>query len=282
MSILNEIVMRGVLLVSNKWLADEYRLKLRNNLRMVKKMDYKRHDVYLCVDTKYENDWRVNSCALEPETIEWIERYVKPNDILFDVGANVGAYSLVAAKYTGGQAKIYAIEPAFTTFAQLTRNMLLNECSDCIVPLQIALFEETKIDYFYYSDIAAGYSLHSFGSNVDFKGNEFKPASKQAVIGYKMDDFVRMFGTGVPTHVKLDVDGKELEILRGSEQTLADQRLKTLLIEINENLSTTSELLGLIEEAGLRLHSKHRQMDGADSGPFSGMVNCIFVREGEV
>ena len=102
---------------------------------LVGKLDYKPHDIWLNIQSRGEFVTRLTSCAKEPETVAWIEELVRPGDVMFDIGANVGAYSLVASKATQGEASIYAFEPAFTNYPQLCRNIMLNECSNSIVPL---------------------------------------------------------------------------------------------------------------------------------------------------
>ena len=47
----------------------------------------------------------------EPDTVEWINRYVKPGDVFYDIGANLGLYSILAAKLLQGRGKVYRFEP---------------------------------------------------------------------------------------------------------------------------------------------------------------------------
>src|SRR5688572_14716010 len=62
-----------------------------------RRLDYDRADIYLRVTSKVEG-FRIHACAKEPFTIEWIHGQLRAGDVLYDIGANVGAYSLVAAK----------------------------------------------------------------------------------------------------------------------------------------------------------------------------------------
>ena len=68
--------------------------------------------------------------AEEPFTADWIERSIKPGDVLYDVGANVGPYSLIAAKATSNGARIFAFEPSAPSFHGLSRNILINDCRE--------------------------------------------------------------------------------------------------------------------------------------------------------
>ena len=75
----------------------------------------------------------------EPETVEWISTF-NSQETLFDLGANVGVYSLLAAK---AGVKVVAFEPEPQNFSVLTMNIYLNELSDLIVPLNIAISDRT-------------------------------------------------------------------------------------------------------------------------------------------
>ena len=64
----------------------------------------------------------------EPWTVHWLERIVAPGDVLYDVGANIGAFSLVAANAHDQAVRVFAFEPSFVTYAALCRNVLENTC----------------------------------------------------------------------------------------------------------------------------------------------------------
>ena len=261
-----------------KLLPVPLRIALRNEMGVIRKLDYERHAIYLHVDSRVEYQVRINSGQREPETIAWIDNSAREGDVLFDIGANVGAYALVAAKSANGKIKVYAFEPAFPTFHQLSRNILLNCCYANVIPLQVALSDTTRLDWFNYSNLSPGKALHSFGSNVDQKGQTFEPILKASVLGFRLDDLVRYFGIEVPNLVKLDVDGAELSILRGATQTLADRALRTILVEMEEDSSEELEIVELLNENGFELKTKHRYVHGQVSGRFSKSYNYIFVR----
>src|SRR5206468_150350 len=67
----------------------------------------------------------------EPETIEWVRRRLGKGDVLFDVGANIGLYSLFAAKLEPS-CRVVAFEPESNNFSSLCRNVLLNRLDNVI------------------------------------------------------------------------------------------------------------------------------------------------------
>lgn len=266
----------------NKFVPDRFVLNLKNHLNLVRRMDYSRHDIYLSVDTSIEYEIRLHSAKKEPETVAWIEELLGQGDVMYDIGANVGAYSLIASKFTDGLARIYAFEPAFTTFPNLCRNILLNRCAGSVIPLNLALSESTRIDNFNYLDLDSGSSCHAYGTNVLFSGESFEPMFTQPIISYTVDDLVETFGLEVPSLIKIDVDGNEPAILTGAMQTLRRKELRSVLVEVNEKLpENTSSIVDVLTASGLELRSRHRNQwdDDSENTPFSMSCNYIFVRK---
>ena len=250
--------------------SDESLLNLRNSIEIKRRMDYAPHDIYLHVDSLIELETRLHSCAKEPDTVEWIETFMKPGDTFYDIGANVGAYSLIAAKAFQGAVKVFAFEPAFLNFTQLCRNVFFNDCGDTITPLSIALSEKTSLDSFNYHDLVPGGALHTLGEAIDYKGDRFKPIFKQAMLSFTTDDLIAQFGLPTPTHIKIDVDGIELGILKGAGRTLADNTLRSIVVELEAGPGE-EEISSLLFAKGFRLHARHGRRT-------PGMFNCIFVR----
>lgn len=230
-------------------------LRIREGATVVRLVDYERYPIYMCVDSWIENDVRLHSCKKEPGTVEWIESWFKPGDVFYDIGANVGAYSLIAFRFLRGKIKIYAFEPGFVTFPQLCRNIYLNGAAEVIVPFQVALSDQTSIAAFHYQNLVPGGALHALGAPVDQDGRRFQPVFTLPTLSYRLDDFVRQFGLPMPNHIKIDVDGTEYQILKGSEEILALPELRSILLEANEEREGADEIVRLLEENGLALHS---------------------------
>jgi FkbM family methyltransferase len=242
---------------------------LQEQLVLTERLDYPRHEIRLTITSRAEHAYRRHSCAREPETVAWIERELRAGDVMFDVGANVGAYSLVAAKATGGAARVFAFEPAFATFAALCRNVALNACDGVVVPLHLALSDETTLGEFAYTDLASGASLHAYAGHVHPKLAAFRPVLRQPVLSYRIDDLVRAWPIPVPALVKIDVDGAELAVLHGAAETLRDARLRTLSVEIEPESKDGPAIEAFLAERGFA-----RRDAGADR------PNAIFARSG--
>ena len=121
---------RGAELVAK--LVEQMQLKAAglfvDQLTPVRELDYARHRIELLVSSPAIGR-RLASVQKEPFTVDWIERSIKPGDVLYDVGANVGPYSLISAKATSNGARIFAFEPSAPSFHDLSRNILINDCA---------------------------------------------------------------------------------------------------------------------------------------------------------
>ncbi|MBK9781453.1 MAG: FkbM family methyltransferase [Anaerolineales bacterium] len=267
-------IVASLILALLRLLPKRLLVEVKERLSITVKMDYARSDIYLYSDSVTEYVVRTNSSRKEPETVQWIETYVKPGDIFFDIGANTGSYSFIADCHTRGLAKIYSFEPSFSTYAQLVRNVNLNSCQERIVPLCIALSDETYLGVLNYSSLAPGAALHALGLPINNLGEAFKPVFKQPVISYRIDDFIKMFRMSPPTHIKLDVDGIELKVLKGAVETLQYPGLRSVLVEIEPSLETSEQIVGF-----LGLYGFHTHIIKSHGRSESSTCNYIFTRD---
>lgn len=218
--------------------------------------------------------WRLETYfSKEPETIEWIDTF-KSDEVFFDIGANIGLYSIYAAKRG---IKVTAFEPESQNFALLNKNVYLNKLQDRITCLNLALSQKDSLDYLYIPIFQTGGAINCFGKTCDFNGRNFDPTFKQGTISYSLDSFLSHYKNYFPTHIKIDVDGIEPEIIKGAENILGDKRLKSLLIEINESLPQDLELIEIIQSKGLAfIHKKHAEM--FQEGEYCKIFNYLFFR----
>jgi FkbM family methyltransferase len=214
------------------------------------RLDYPGTDIYLRVTSKPAR-MRLRACAKEPFTIDWIHEWIKPDDVFYDVGCNIGVYSLVAAKQTGGGARVFSFDPSYWNIASLTSNVLLNDVADRVTPLPVALTDRTGLSVFSLRSMEPGSARHTLG---DEPSEEGPPVYRQPVLTYRLDDLIDEMGLPLPNHIKLDVDGGELAVLDGAARALASPQLRTLLIEVGTALS--GDITDALARHGLHLHAK--------------------------
>lgn len=214
------------------------------------RLDFPDAPILMSVSSKAEKV-RLRACAKEPWTVDWIRQTVRPGDVLYDIGANVGSYSLIAAMKPEGGARVVAFEASYPNISSLCANIVLNGVADRIVPLPVALSNANSLTRFQLLEMAPGAARHTLGDGESAEGPTFYA---QPVLTFRLDDLIDHAGLPVPNHIKLDVDGGELAVLGGAVRTLRTPSLRSVLIEVSTELS--AEVTGLIEGHGLRLQSK--------------------------
>jgi FkbM family methyltransferase len=233
--------------------------------RGVARLDYPGAQIQIRANTDSIIGSRLRPTAKEPWTVEWIEQHVRDGDVLYDVGANVGAYALIAARVCPG-AQVVAIEPGFANYAALCDNVLRNGLAGQVTPLPLVLAEAPRIGTLTYTELAAGAALHV----VDAKSQGTR---RQAVLVESLDALIETFALPAPTLVKIDVDGGERAVLEGARRTLRRPELRSLIIEVEDDASDaiTTELAA----AGLTLA---RRIDRRGDEPLPGIWYGIFER----
>ena len=210
---------------------------------------------------EYHNRAR-DSYTGEPDMIDWLKTALKPDDVLWDIGANVGAYSILAAKLCAG-ARIVSFEPFIPNFAHLWENIVLNEVTARVFPVCAGLTDKTAPTALAVSDPRAGSSHHQVGQ-TDGK-------LQQSVIAVRGDDLRAMLGLASPTLLKLDIDGLEVAAVEGLHETLRLPGLRELMIEI-EHGKSERPVQNLCEAAGFRRAPNPLAVSA------SGVLNARFVK----
>jgi FkbM family methyltransferase len=223
------------------------------------RLDYEPHPLYLYVTSRVERKSRIHSCAKEPWTVAWLDRSVRPGDVVYDIGANVGAYSLVAAHRAGPSGRVVAIEPGYATFAHLCDNVILNDLHEVIAPLPFALGSRTRLANIYYNNLTPGHARHSVVDGTPPQRDDRTPCAALGAAVFALDDLVSTFTLPPPSHIKIDVDGAEYEVLQGAASVFASPSLRTVLTEV-EDVNTDAMTVWL-SSRGFELTERHRRVD---------------------
>ena len=214
--------------------------------------------------------WRIETLyTKEEDTIDWI-RSMQPGEVLYDIGANIGQYTIFAAMRG---IHVQAFEPEAQNFALLCRNVAINKFApDAVMAWPLALADKPSISPIHLSTCMAGGSCHSYGESKDFHGNDKQFPYHHGSVATTIDIFAAK--NPIPDHIKIDVDGFEHLVIAGASGTLS--HVKSVLIEIN---TAYPEHQGLIDYMKLRCFTpdletaeKARRKDG----PFKGVGNIIF------
>ncbi|MFZ0619332.1 MAG: FkbM family methyltransferase, partial [Candidatus Acidiferrales bacterium] len=156
-------------------------------------------------------------------------------EVFYDLGANIGFYSLLAARCIGAQGKIFSFEPDAMTAERLRRNVARNGLENINI-VEVGVWSSSGTMHFSPADD----SSPDRGVGTFIGADD---ASGKAVPTVALDDFV--LGAPPPDAIKCDVEGAELEVFRGAEKLLRS-RHPWILCEIHsqENERALRELLG--------------------------------------
>ena len=147
--------------------------------------------------------------SFEPYTTELFQRAIRPDSVVLDIGAQLGYFSLLAARWTGPKGKVFAFEPAPSNFALLESNVRLNGYASIVHPVQKAVGEKNvQTTFFIYRDSA---------SHVMYPDPQVKVRETISVECIAIDDFLE----GRPVDViKMDIEGNEPNALKGMSCTI--------------------------------------------------------------
>lgn len=211
----------------------------------------------------------------EPDTIAWIAGF-QSNEVLVDIGANVGMYTIWAAKTRG--MRVYAFEPESQNYAVLYKNIVLNGVSEQVVAYCLALSDENSFSRLFLSEFHAGGSCHTFGEKLDYRLEHRPSKYSQGCISATLDHLVATGVVPMPNHIKVDVDGLEHKVVNGCRNVLSDPRLKSVLVEINTNLELHRNIIRDMEALGFHYSPSQVAMALRTEGAFAGVGNHIFQR----
>lgn len=208
---------------------------------MIGELEAPYENIKMVATSPVERAKRLTAVSKEKETVAFVESIPTAGSVFCDIGANCGAYSLIAASRG---IKTVAFEPHGPSFDHLLTNIVLNQFGDKIHAHMLALGAVDGRTGMRYSSADPGAALH-----------ELVAGDTHEV--YRLDSLVRMGFMPCPTVIKLDVDGGEVAVLRGAEETL--KAIQAIQIETDDDLPDDKALIyHLLEEAGLELVESFR------------------------
>lgn len=169
----------------------------------------------------------------EPMTQRWIDN-MNAADCLWDVGANVGIFTLRAASRG---VKVVAIEPLIENLVELHKSLDQNSgVSSLVIPVLAGLSNRSGPVSLFSPSVEAGYSGAQLGNAGDEYGRPFTSPVSRQVMALEGDELLYLLerdsnASFFPTHIKIDVDGIELDCLRGLSRILTSGQVKSILVE---------------------------------------------------
>jgi FkbM family methyltransferase len=194
--------------------------------------------------------------CFEPETVRCYKKIVKEGDVVLDIGANIGAHTLLLGDTVGERGKVIAFEPTDYAFSKLSKNCALNprlasriHCLQCMVVGSEIAGSPTP-------NLYSSWPLkEEIGLHDLHHGRLMTTAGAQA---NTLDSIISAKELDRVDCIKLDIDGFECEMLRGAREVLTRWH-PTIIMELapyvlEEQGASLGELIQLLKEYGYALY----------------------------
>ena len=169
------------------------------------------------------------SGAYEPYTTEIFKRVVKEGDIVVDLGANIGYFTLLASRLVGGEGKVYAFEPELGNYSLLLKNIEINGYNN-IIAEQKAVSDKTGTARLFLDKMApVGHTIYQSGAIEESIEIEM----------VALDDYFEDEKHPINV-IKMDIEGAEIATFLGMERIIRENRNLKIFTEFNPALINQS------------------------------------------
>lgn len=206
---------------------------------------------------------------------------VRPGDHFIDVGANIGLITLLASRLVGPGGRVYSFEPAPSVFERLKEHIALNRLEDRVVLHNVALGAATGEAVLWTEAEHAG-----AGTLTQKRSDGVTVAVRRG------DDLLAPLGATAPLIIKIDVEGYDLQALRGLDSTLAHaaavviEVTPAMLARIGDAPAQIYELLarhgyrGFVYVANIGRFGTQLEMKPSAGSENDEQYDALFVRKG--
>ncbi len=201
----------------------------------------------------------------EPELVDWLREELHPVDVFWDVGANIGAMTLVAAPRCH---TVVAFEPEPRTLAHLRLNIAANKLRNVSVQ-DVALADEEGV-----IELCPGPASNSGMNSICRKVSDGATVSIRTS---RADTLVKRDHIPLPNLMKIDVEGAEELVFRGATDVLSFEGLRAIVFEAQDGADhkpANEKLLTLLDRHGFRVEVFGR----SDPDAPDGMTNYLATR----
>lgn len=185
---------------------------------------------------------RIRTLMYETDILEAVLESIAPGDVFYDIGANVGVYTCFVGQHAD---RVVAFEPHEKTAARLRENAELND-------IDVAVYQKAVADYEGTASLT-----HPRRSPEELGTGEFSvvpmdDATDVAEIDVtQIDTVVQREDLPQPTVAKIDVEGAELQVLDGGEETLSSCR--ELFVEVHTDHVDVEEVVSRLTDVGFEV-----------------------------
>jgi FkbM family methyltransferase len=166
----------------------------------------------------------------------------KAGDIVVDVGAHIGLYSIIGSKRVGSNGKVIAIEADSHNFKMLNHNIKLNNFTNVLSFNCIAYSKETEM------------ALADYDTMLSGKNQKHQAKERTIPIHVNtLDNVLQQNGIEQVNWIKIDVEGAELEVLKGAHNILSNSKDISVLIEIHGISHLYKPIMELLKSYNFKL-----------------------------
>lgn len=208
----------------------------------------KRNGIRYAVDLNQVVDFGTFLGGWEPNTIDFLTKSLKSGEVAIEVGANVGAHTLLMAKLTGNEGHIYAFEPTDFALNKLRKNISLNpKLQNITIRTELVTNGEMNLPKL---DIRSNWSIDGKDSNI---ANTIK--NPKAI---SIDDFALEVKLERLKLIKVDVDGYDFKVLQGAKSTIS--RFKPIIFcelceyALNEQGDSIKDIFSMLTSIGYQVY----------------------------
>ena len=244
-----ELYRRSVTVLSGYGIGRYRIVKLLNDyLKSQVKSDFAEIDGNkMFLDSKDSLSLSINGVYEAFET-NCVKKIIKKDDVVIDVGANIGYYTLIFAKLVGSEGKVFAFEPEPNNFHLLRKNVELNNYHNVALVQKAVTNITGRVNLYLSKEDSGQHKIYDAHDNVD----------SLEVDAVRLDDYFENF-VGTIDFIKMDVEGAERLVIEGMSSIL--QRIKSIkmMIEFSPILIKKLgieplEYLQMIHEYGFDLY----------------------------
>jgi FkbM family methyltransferase len=210
----------------------------------------------------------------EPRLVALIEKHLDQNRDALDIGANIGLFSVLMGRKLSIDRRVLAVEPTPAALHYLNKNIIENGLSEKVILFKGVLAEAPgKYDL----DVIPGMEEYSSIGEIVHPDVDGKSSAKITVQGETVDHLVSRWGLN-PGFIKVDVEGSELQVLKGAKDTI-QKHLPVILSELNDLLlgnfnASSSMVADYLQGYGYHVRDVHHPGKVIET-PFIGEIIAL-------
>jgi len=170
---------------------------------------------------------------------------VEEGDVVVDVGANVGVFTLKAWKQAGQRGKVVSFEPESRNYKRLCRNIGINGCAN-VFPVNAAVSDFDGVADFYIKDVSLQHTLLPRTT----LSHDTQTVTTRKVEARTLLSVLEELGMNRIDFLKVDAEGAELEVLRGSEKLLSSKRIRKVSVATYHSREETGVISNFLRSLG--------------------------------